>query len=144
MRWPHGFVCPRCGGRGSHRLRTRRLEQCRAYRYQVSPIAGTIFHRTRVPLRAWLLAIFFVGRRKQGISALCSVGEGRAARPRLPFMSPTLLLPYRCSQYPMRLRHTHGHESLCNWPVTLHPPFVGEGSGEGTVEAMTRSKEVER
>jgi transposase-like protein len=70
MRWPQGFVCPRCGGRGSHRLRTRRLEQCRACRYQASPTAGTIFHKTRVPLRSWFLAIFFVGRHKKGISAL--------------------------------------------------------------------------
>jgi transposase-like protein len=70
MRWPHGFVCPRCGKRGSHRLRTRRLEQCRACRHQVSPTAGTIFHKTRVPLRTWFLAIFFVGRHKKSISAL--------------------------------------------------------------------------
>jgi hypothetical protein len=32
--------------------------------------AGTIFHKTRVPLRIWFLAIFFVARHKQGISAL--------------------------------------------------------------------------
>ena len=70
MRWPHGFVCPRCGGRGSHRLRTRRLEQCRTCRYQASPTAGTLFHKTRVPLRTWFLAIFFVARHKKGISAL--------------------------------------------------------------------------
>jgi len=70
MSWPHGFVCPRCGGRGSHRLRTPRLEQCRACRYQASPTAGTIFHKTRVPLRTWFLAIFFVTRHKKGISAL--------------------------------------------------------------------------
>ena len=70
MRWPHGFVCPRCGSRGSHRLRTRRLEQCRGCRYQASPTAGTIFHKTRVPLRTWFLAIFFVARHKKGISAL--------------------------------------------------------------------------
>lgn len=70
VRWPHGFICPRCGGRGSHRLRTRRLDQCRACRHQVSPTAGTVFHRTRVPLRTWFLAIFFVARHKKGISAL--------------------------------------------------------------------------
>lgn len=58
------------GGRGSHRLRTRRLEQCRHCRYQASPTAGTIFHKTRVPLRTWFLAIFFVARHKKGISAL--------------------------------------------------------------------------
>ena len=70
MRWPHGFVCPRCQGRGSYRLHTRRLDQCRSCRHQVSPTAGTLLHRTRVPLRTWFLAIFFVARHKKAISAL--------------------------------------------------------------------------
>lgn len=69
-RWPQGFRCPRCEGRRSYRLRARGLEQCVRCRYQASLTAGTIFHKTRVPLRAWFLAIFFVGRHKQGISAL--------------------------------------------------------------------------
>ncbi len=70
MRWPHGFCCPRCRHRKSYRLAVRRLEQCQRCRYQASVTAGTIFHRTRVPLRIWFLAIFFVARHKQGISAL--------------------------------------------------------------------------
>jgi transposase-like protein len=70
LRWPKGFVCPRCGARESVMLQTRRLEQCRTCRYQASLTAGTMFHRTRKPLRLWFLAIFFVGRHKTGISAL--------------------------------------------------------------------------
>ncbi len=69
-RWPTGFRCPRCGSRQSSRLSTRDVEQCRACRYQASLTAGTILHKTRVPLRSWLLAVFFVARHKQGISAL--------------------------------------------------------------------------
>ena len=68
-RWPHGFLCPRCGGRGSHFLATRRLEQCRSCRYQGSVTAGTVFHGTRVALRVWFLGIFFLARHKKGISA---------------------------------------------------------------------------
>ena len=70
LRWPKGFVCPRCQGRRSSTITTRRLEQCRACRYQVSLTAGTVLHRTRLPLRVWFWAIFFVGRHKTGISAL--------------------------------------------------------------------------
>ncbi len=70
MRWPEGFVCPRCGHGESYWIEGRRLEQCRQCRYQASVTAGTIFHKTRVPLRIWFWAIFFVGRHKQGISAL--------------------------------------------------------------------------
>lgn len=70
VRWPEGFVCPRCGERGSSFIRTRRLEQCRSCRYQASVTAGTVFHRTRKPLRMWFLGVFFLARHKQGISAL--------------------------------------------------------------------------
>ncbi len=70
MRWPHGFRCPRCAHGKSYRLAERRLEQCQRCRYQASVTAGTLFHKTRVPLRVWFLAIFFVARHKQGISAL--------------------------------------------------------------------------
>lgn len=70
VRWPKGFVCPRCGHEASSWISTRRLEQCRNCRYQCSVTAGTVFHRTRIPLLTWFWAIFFVGRHKQGISAL--------------------------------------------------------------------------
>ena len=70
MRWPEGFRGPRCEGRKAHRLRSRGLWQCAACRYQASLTAGTPFHGTRVPLRTWFLAMFFLGRHKQGISAL--------------------------------------------------------------------------
>jgi transposase-like protein len=70
VRWPEGFVCPRCGGQGSYFIRTRRLEQCPSCRYQASVTAGTVFHKTRKPLRVWFLGVFFLARHKKGISAL--------------------------------------------------------------------------
>jgi len=69
-RWPEGFRCPRCGHDESSWISTRRLEQCRGCRYQCSVTAGTVFHRTRVPLLIWFWAIFFLARHKKGISAL--------------------------------------------------------------------------
>ena len=69
-RWPRGFRCPRCRHARSYSLWARGLAQCRRCRYQASLTAGTIFHNTRVPLRIRFLAIFFVARHKQGISAL--------------------------------------------------------------------------
>ncbi len=70
LRWPHGFRCPRCSHRRSYPIAKRRLEQCQRCGYQASVTAGTVFHKTRVPLRIWFLGIFFVARHKQGISAL--------------------------------------------------------------------------
>ena len=70
VRWPQGFVRPRCEFRESCWISTRRLEPCCGCRYPCSVTAGTIFHGTRVPLLTWFWAIFFVARHKKGISAL--------------------------------------------------------------------------
>jgi transposase-like protein len=70
VRWPQGFKCPACQHRESSWLSRRRLEQCRACRRQTSVTAGTVLHGTRVGLRIWFLAFFFLGRHKKGISAL--------------------------------------------------------------------------
>src|SRR5919202_6713805 len=56
LRWPAGFVCPRCGSCEGTRLSTRPKIQCRACRHQASLTAGTIFHATKLPLTTWFLA----------------------------------------------------------------------------------------
>ena len=70
MRWPDGFVCPRCEGTDASTVASRRLRQCSSCRYQVSVTAGTVFHATQTSLQKWFLAIFFLSRHKQSISAL--------------------------------------------------------------------------
>jgi len=69
-RWPFGFRCPRCDHQRSSQLVKRRLEQCCRCRYQASVTAGTLLHRTQVPLRVWFLGVFFLARHKRGVSAL--------------------------------------------------------------------------
>lgn len=70
MRWPDGFRCPRCGGQRSYWLQNRSLYQCTGCRYQSSITAGTVFHRSRVPLRKWFWTIFLCMHDKRGVSAL--------------------------------------------------------------------------
>jgi len=69
LRWPQGFLCPRCGSTGAWPVRTVLLE-CRSCHYQVSVTAGTIFQDTRKPLRQWFRAIWYVTSQKNGASAL--------------------------------------------------------------------------
>jgi transposase-like protein len=69
LRWPDGFVCPKCGHREAYFTRTRKLYQCKNCHYQASVTARTLFHRTRVPLRKWFWAIYLVGTDKRGCSA---------------------------------------------------------------------------
>ena len=69
-RWPDGFECPTCGGKQHSMVSTRGLFQCTACRLQTSPIAGTIFAATKLPLRLWFRAIYHVTQSKQGISSI--------------------------------------------------------------------------
>jgi len=69
-RFPDGFACPQCGSTESGRISTRGLWQCKGCRTQISLTAGTMFHRTRTPLRLWFWALFLVARDKRGHSAL--------------------------------------------------------------------------
>src|SRR3989344_1589406 len=71
VRWPVGMPCNKSDEKDFYkRISTRRAYQCRHCRSLTSPTAGTIFHRTRTPLRAWFLAIFCVAFDKRGLSAL--------------------------------------------------------------------------
>jgi len=69
-RWPGGFVCPGCGGveaGGEHR---RHLWQCKRCGRQTSVTAGTVMHKTRLPLALWFWAAYLVSTHGPGISAL--------------------------------------------------------------------------
>ncbi len=71
LRWPQGFVCPECGHNKAHRLACRpRIQQCGKCRYHASATAGTIMHRTRLPLTIWFRAIYHLTQSKNGVSAL--------------------------------------------------------------------------
>ena len=69
IRWPEGFVCPRCGAAG-YWMGTRGRLICRRCRSQASATAGTIFQDTRKPLRMWFRAVWHVTNQKNGTSAV--------------------------------------------------------------------------
>ena len=69
VRWPNGFVCPRCLGTKAWR-RNRGLMVCASCDYEVSVTAGTVFEGTHKPLTMWFRAIWWVTSQKTGASAL--------------------------------------------------------------------------
>jgi transposase-like protein len=69
LRWPAGFVCPRCGGTRAWRRSGQRW-LCAGCRRETSVTAGTIFDRTRSPLTEWFAAAWHVCSTKTGASAL--------------------------------------------------------------------------
>ena len=70
LRWANGFVCPSCGNVAQAYRASRTRLMCRACQHQSSVTAGTIFDKTRTPLRVWLAAAWYLTNQKQGVSAL--------------------------------------------------------------------------
>jgi transposase-like protein len=69
LRWPEGFVCPRCGA-GQAWPMTRGRWLCAACRYQAPVTAGTLFQDSHLPLTIWFRAMWYVTGQKTGVSAL--------------------------------------------------------------------------
>jgi len=69
LRWPDGFVCPRCNGRQGWPTK-RGLVMCRTCGHQSSLRAGTIFDGSRKPLGTWFRAIWYLTGAKSGASAV--------------------------------------------------------------------------
>jgi hypothetical protein len=69
-RWPAGFRCPNCTHDVGYRINFRRLIQCAVCRHQTSVTAGTIFHKTRIPLQLWFWIIYLLVEDKGGTPTL--------------------------------------------------------------------------
>ncbi|MCY9515676.1 transposase [Paenibacillus apiarius] len=72
LKWPQGFVCPRCHHPHAYAIRTRRLPlyECRSCRHQTSLTAGTVMEGSRTSLRKWITAFWLVSRSDTGINAV--------------------------------------------------------------------------
>jgi transposase-like protein len=69
-RWPEGYVCPGCQSKKAWYIKARRSFECSKCRQQHSITANTVFHRSKLPLQKWFLAIFLLSQSKKGISGL--------------------------------------------------------------------------
>ena len=97
LRWPTGFCCPQCTTSGSWTT-TRCLLMCRRCGYQASVTAGTIFHRTRLPLQDWFRAMWWMTDQTHRLSALglqrlLGFGSYRTAWLWLQKLRRTMVLP---------------------------------------------------
>ena len=70
IRWPDGFICPRCHvNKTPYKLKNGTLK-CAACRKEISVISGTIFNKTRISLKDWFGAAWYITNQKNGVSAL--------------------------------------------------------------------------
>jgi transposase-like protein/Zn ribbon nucleic-acid-binding protein len=69
IRWPNGFVCPKCRSNNKYWLTEHKLIHCTSCGHQASVTGGTIFHGTRKPLLLWFHIMWWVVAQKTGASA---------------------------------------------------------------------------
>lgn len=69
IRWPDGFCCPQCGHRQAWK-RSRSLLLCGKCKVDIRVTAGTIFHGSHLPLRAWFRAMWWITNQKGGVNAV--------------------------------------------------------------------------
>ena len=69
-RWSGGFVCPRCGGQRMAALKSRAHTcECLDCGRQTSATAGTVMHRSKLPLTTWFWAAHLMATHSNGMSA---------------------------------------------------------------------------
>jgi len=61
--------CPKCGFRKWYRITGRKVWSCGKCRYQVHPLAGSIFHKSDTPLMSWFFAIYKFANSRNGVAA---------------------------------------------------------------------------
>ncbi len=70
VRWPEGFECFQCKSKAPPWITARGYLHCRKCESEISITAGTVFERTRTPLRVWFQAMWLLTSQKHGASAL--------------------------------------------------------------------------
>jgi transposase-like protein len=73
LRWPGDPVCPHCGGDCATELNGKStrpgLYKCRQCQKPFTARIGTVYERSHIPLRKWLLATYLLCSSKKGMSA---------------------------------------------------------------------------
>jgi transposase-like protein len=69
-RWPDGFICPHCNQEGGWWLEKYARFECKKCHKQTSPLAGTLLHRSHLPIHLWFWAAYLVTTHTPGISAV--------------------------------------------------------------------------
>jgi transposase len=70
-RYPDGVFCIQCDKITKYYpVRGRRTYACGACGWQISPMKGTVFENTNLPLTDWMYAIYLMSTSKAGVSAM--------------------------------------------------------------------------
>jgi len=69
LHYYNGIYCIRCDKDTKHyKVKSRKSYACEYCRFQIYPLAGTIFEKTSTPLRVWFFAIYLMTQTRADIS----------------------------------------------------------------------------
>jgi len=121
VRWPNGPICPHCGSQKCVKLEGKSTRpgvyKCKesGCRKQFTVTVGTVFHRSKTPLRDWLYAL----------AKLCSSKKGYSAKQ----LSREIGVTYKCAWHMLhRIRHAMENGELGNrlrGTVEVDETYVG-------------------
>ena len=75
--WPNGPICPRCESKYITNKKNKNLYRCNDCQEELTIRVGTIFHRSHVPFRKWLYAMYLIVTARKGISSMqLNIGRG--------------------------------------------------------------------
>lgn len=69
VRWPNGPTCPYCNSQNATPLPKEHRHHCNSCNTSYSVTVGTIFHKTKIDLQKWFVAISLILNAKKGISS---------------------------------------------------------------------------
>ena len=70
-RWPEGVTCPDCQSkRIAERKNRLGVYQCKDCRNTFTVQTGTVFEKSKVPLRKWLYVVYLLQTAPKGVSSL--------------------------------------------------------------------------
>ena len=71
-RWPNGIECPACKSKEIQHRTTRKPQpfRCNACRYDFSVKSDTIMHGSKLPLKAWGMALYILITNLKGVSSM--------------------------------------------------------------------------
>jgi len=132
VRWPDGFQCTYCGSKSSPWITARGYAHCRECNSEISVTAGTVFERTRTPLRTWFQTMWLVMSQKNGASALglqrvLGLGSYQTAWTWLQKLRRAMVRP--------------GREQLCGM-VEIDETYVGGAKRNGKRGRGCENKEI--
>jgi transposase-like protein len=69
VRYPNGFLCPKCGDTREPWNTARRTRKCKGCKAHISLLVGTVMEKTHLPLLKWFHAMRLMAEDKRGCSA---------------------------------------------------------------------------